>query len=105
MLDSVEAAKACLNEIQPELCEHYITLWMRDLCAWEQRLEEIREMPSPKMALAHLGLTCTGDSAAATTRQIPNIRKTAPGTAPIPLIPTLNTVPAGPDDKVINASQ
>jgi hypothetical protein len=56
LLLSVEMALKCLITIGPGLLERYVLLWRQDLRNWQQRIAEIRPMPSLDAALRALGL-------------------------------------------------
>ena len=56
LLLSVGLAQKWSIEISPEVLEHYIRLWRRDLHDWEQRLARVSRAGSPDIALRALGL-------------------------------------------------
>ena len=56
LLRSVEMALKCSITIGPGLLERYVLLWRQDLRNWQQRIAEIRPMPSLDVALRALGL-------------------------------------------------
>lgn len=92
IFDSVSAAQKSLTEIQPELCERYVTLWLKDRHRWLQRLEHIRRMPSIEEALRRLNLSPANNVHAQWTRQIHAEMPVtgSPGPAPIPTVATVD---------------
>jgi hypothetical protein len=56
LLLSVEMALKCSITIGPGLLERYVLLWRQDLRNWQQRIAEIRPMPSLDAALRALGV-------------------------------------------------
>jgi hypothetical protein len=56
LLLSVEMALKCSISIGPGLLERYILLWRQDLRNWQQRIGQVRPMPSLDAALGALGL-------------------------------------------------
>jgi hypothetical protein len=82
VFDSVSAAQKSLTEIQPELCERYVTLWLKDRHRWLQRLEHIRRMPSIEEALHRLNLSPANNADVPVTGP--------PGPVPIPAVATVN---------------
>lgn len=95
IVDAVTAAQKSLTEIQPELCERYITLWLKDRRRWLQRLESIRRMPSIDAALDRLGLSAANSIHAQWTEQIHAEMPVtgSPGPAPIPTVATVHGLP------------
>ena len=57
MLLSVQRALKCSLAISPELCEHYIRMWRRDLAEWKGGVARISERRTPEAALRELGLS------------------------------------------------
>jgi hypothetical protein len=53
---SVDAAMTCSKEINPSLCEQYVSLWKQDLGAWEQTLKDLPRQLPVKAALRELDL-------------------------------------------------
>jgi hypothetical protein len=62
LLLSVETALKCSMGISPELFEHYIYLWRRDLRDWQRQTTRITRMPSLDAALQALGLEQSSDN-------------------------------------------
>jgi hypothetical protein len=95
IFNSVSAAQKSLTEIQPELCERYVMLWLKDRHRWLQRLEHIRRMPSIEEALRRLNLSPANSIHAQWTRQVhADVPLTGPpGPAPIPAVATVNGQP------------
>ncbi len=56
IVNSIEAAIACSRKINASLCERYVSLWRRDLGAWEQTLKDLPRSLSVKEALGELDL-------------------------------------------------
>jgi hypothetical protein len=59
---SIETAMTWTRQIEPSMCEHYITLWQKDLGTWEQRLNDAPTRLSAKAALRKLDLVPSGPS-------------------------------------------
>ncbi len=97
IVDAVTAAQKSLTEIQPELCERYITLWLKDRRRWLRRLESIRRMPSLEAALDRLDLSAASSTHTQWTEQVhTEIPVTgSPGPAPLPAVATVNGLPEG----------
>lgn len=57
MTRAVEAARKCLEEIQPGMCTDYVRRWRLDLRHWGAMLSRIRHAESMSGALGALGLT------------------------------------------------
>ena len=82
---SIETAMAWSRQISPSMCEHYITLWKKDLDTWEQRLKDVPTGLSVKAALRELDLMPSGRSPYALARIL--------GGAPFDAIRTLDGAP------------
>jgi hypothetical protein len=80
LLLSVEAALKCSITIEPELLEHYVWLWRRDLRDWEGRVVGIGQVPSIEVALKELELEPSDGRVAgvACYRSIAAIEATSP---------------------------
>lgn len=62
IVSSVEAAMTWTRQIEPSMCEHYVTCWRRDLGTWAQRLKDTPTLLSAKGAFRELGLVPSGPS-------------------------------------------
>jgi len=56
IISSIETAMAFSENIYPSLCERYVSLWKKDLGAWEQTLKELPRSLSAREALGELDL-------------------------------------------------
>jgi hypothetical protein len=97
MLNSVAAAQQCLAQIRPDMCEHYVKFWRKDLSLWEQTLSEVPRVSSISDALSVLGLEMDGQGGHgdrwpgpvhADTQPI-----TSPGAVAVPDVATLSDLP------------
>lgn len=60
---SVEAARKCLAQFSPDLCENYLEVWRGDLQRWKRQLQDLPTLSSLTEALKRLGLVaaeCSG---------------------------------------------
>jgi hypothetical protein len=97
IFDAVSAAQKSLTEIQPELCERYITLWLKDRRRWLRRLDAIPRRLPMENALRRLNLSAADNIHAQWTgRSYAEMPVTgSPGPAPIPAVATVNGLPEG----------
>jgi hypothetical protein len=56
---SVDAARKCLAEFSPDLCENYLDVWQDDVQQWKRRLQHLPTASSMTEALKRLGLAPT----------------------------------------------
>jgi hypothetical protein len=62
IVSSITAAMEWSQQIQPSMCEDYLTLWKQDLVAWERRLKQAPTVLSAKQALREIDLTPSAQS-------------------------------------------
>jgi hypothetical protein len=63
MKKAVEAARECLEKIQPEMCVEYVHCWRRDLSQWELILKDLPSITAIPDALGRLGLASAENEA------------------------------------------
>jgi glycosyltransferase involved in cell wall biosynthesis len=92
--DSVDAAMAWCQVIEPAMCEHYIGLWQQDLSVWEQRLRAVPTGLSTRAALGQLDLAPAASSPAQLAGIIGGAGRTVPApTGKAVLVPAVGEVP------------
>jgi hypothetical protein len=57
MTRAVQTARACLAQIQPDMCADYVERWRRDLGEWETTLKQMPHVATIAEALDELGLS------------------------------------------------
>ncbi len=56
MVNAVHTAMMCLMQVQPRMCETYVSAWRKDLRSWAENLREVRRASSVESALQELAL-------------------------------------------------